>query len=119
MSCVTVSHDTVTVSFVTVGHDTVTVSCVAVGHDAVTVSCIVCRVLQWVTIPLADNDPTHAYGYNVSVLTGLRPHAGTTSNVCLILAGDHGDTGMRLLGDGKRKVRLDTRLFAKFIPTVT
>ena len=71
-----------------------------------------CRVLQWGTIPLADNDPSHGHGYHVSVFTGLRPHAGTASNVCFILAGDHGDTGMRLLGDGKRQVRVDTGLLA-------
>ena len=54
--------------------------------------------------PLLDNKVFHTYRYRVSVFTGLRRNAGTTSNVCFILAGNQGDSGMRLLDDGKKKV---------------
>ena len=54
---------------------------------------------------LCDNKETDGYFYMVAVHTGLRPGAGTKSNVCFILAGEANDSGVRLLSDGERKVR--------------
>ena len=51
---------------------------------------------------MVDNHPENGYYYKVTVYTGLRRNAGTKSNVCFILSGDFGDTGVRILSDGKR-----------------
>ena len=42
--------------------------------------------------------------YKVSVFTGAKPRASTTSNVFFVLAGKTGDTGTRILSDGIIKV---------------
>ncbi|XP_013393280.1 uncharacterized protein LOC106161002 [Lingula anatina] len=59
--------------------------------------------LKWEATPLEDNLPTDNYHYQITVTTGMRKKAGTTSKVSFILSGDDGDTGVRRLGDGKRK----------------
>ena len=40
----------------------------------------------------------------MTVTTGMRSNSGTASAISFILAGDIGDTGVRTLTDGKRKV---------------
>ena len=61
--------------------------------------------IQWGVTPLVDNRPDNDYFYKISVYTGLRQNAGTKSKVCFILSGDHGDTGVRVMDDGRGKVR--------------
>ncbi|KAI0228520.1 Polycystic kidney disease protein 1-like 2, partial [Lamellibrachia satsuma] len=58
---------------------------------------------RWGITPLLDNKACDRHCYKVSVFTGLRRDAGTTSSVCFTLAGGQGNTGMRLLDDGKNK----------------
>ncbi|XP_066910530.1 polycystin family receptor for egg jelly-like isoform X2 [Clytia hemisphaerica] len=53
--------------------------------------------------PLPDNRPEDRYLYEVTVNTGSRRRAGTTSNVYFTLSGDLGDTGVRVLKDPKRR----------------
>jgi hypothetical protein len=60
--------------------------------------------LQWGAAPLEDNLPTDCYHYQMSVYTKVKKKAGTKSKISLILSGDEGDTGVRRLYDGKRKV---------------
>lgn len=55
-------------------------------------------------MPLEDNLPTDNYHYQLTVYTGVRTNAGTDSHVRFIMSGDEGDTGVRRLYDGKRKV---------------
>ncbi|XP_052262319.1 polycystic kidney disease protein 1-like 2 isoform X2 [Dreissena polymorpha] len=50
--------------------------------------------------PLIDNANSACF-YELTVYTGLRLGAGTQSNVSFVLAGNHGNTGVRLLGDEK------------------
>eukprot|EP00794_Sanderia_malayensis_P008988 gene8988-9948_t len=52
--------------------------------------------------PLPDNKPDHHYLYQITVWTGMRREAGTTSNVYFILSGDNGDTDIRHLKDPDR-----------------
>lgn len=40
----------------------------------------------------------------ISVYTGIRPGAGTKSNVSFILGGEDGDSGIRLMSDGSTTV---------------
>lgn len=61
-------------------------------------------VFQWGVTALVDNLPDCALFYKISVYTGLRQRAGTESKVCFILAGEKGDTGVRVLDDGHGKV---------------
>ena len=61
--------------------------------------------IQWGVTPLVDNRPDNNYFFKISVYTGLRQNAGTKSKVCFILSGDHGDTGVRVMDDGRGKVR--------------
>ncbi|CAD5124264.1 DgyrCDS12559 [Dimorphilus gyrociliatus] len=58
---------------------------------------------KWGTMPLRDNRPLHNYYYQVSVYTGVRAGAGTKSNVCFILSGDIGDTGIRSMSDKQER----------------
>ena len=55
-------------------------------------------------MPLEDNIPSETYYYHVTVQTGMKKNAGTTSTPSFILSGDEADTGVRNLIDGKRKV---------------
>ena len=55
---------------------------------------------------MADNRAKHTYYYKVSVYTGLRSGAGTSSKAFFVLNGETGDTGVRMLSDGKNKVRM-------------
>lgn len=57
-------------------------------------------------LPLADNFSEDRYGYELHVFTGLKPHAGTKSKVSFVIAGTKADTGVRLIDDGERQVRL-------------
>ncbi|CAF1622969.1 unnamed protein product [Adineta ricciae] len=54
--------------------------------------------------PLADNDQSNQYFYEIIVFTGLRKGAGTKSNVQFVLSGDVDDTNVRTLSDPHRKV---------------
>lgn len=58
---------------------------------------------KWGTMPLRDNRPLHNYFYQISVYTGVRASAGTKSNVCFIMSGDIGDTGIRSLSDKQER----------------
>lgn len=57
-------------------------------------------------MPLADNNNEHDYGYEVHVFTGIKSNAGTKSKVSFILAGTETDSGIRLLDDKQRKVKI-------------
>ena len=61
-------------------------------------------VFQWSTLPLVDNIIGAQYAYEVHVYTGFQKHSDTDSNVRLTIVGEHGDTGVRWLADGERKV---------------
>ena len=63
-------------------------------------------VSQWCVTPLVDNPLNCPHLYKVSVYTGLRQGAGTHSKVCFIVSGDKGDTGVRVLDDGRGKVNM-------------
>uniref|UniRef100_A0A2C9KRF7 PLAT domain-containing protein n=1 Tax=Biomphalaria glabrata TaxID=6526 RepID=A0A2C9KRF7_BIOGL len=63
-------------------------------------------MFQWGVFPLSDNYAYDDYFYLITVHTGLRKSAGTTSNVSFDLSGEHGDSGLRRLSDGVKKVRL-------------
>ncbi|CAC5377683.1 PKD1L2 [Mytilus coruscus] len=56
--------------------------------------------LNWSMRFLCDCDSEDQYFYMISVHTGLRPGSGTDSNVNFVLAGEGGDSGVRLLSDG-------------------
>ncbi|ELU11187.1 hypothetical protein CAPTEDRAFT_119210, partial [Capitella teleta] len=60
-------------------------------------------VERWSVAPLVDNKPYATSAYKISVFTGFRHCAGTQSRVCFILTGDYGDTGVRILDDGRGK----------------
>ncbi|XP_014681546.1 PREDICTED: polycystic kidney disease protein 1-like 2 [Priapulus caudatus] len=53
---------------------------------------------------LEDNDPTHDYGYLVTVYTGLRRRAGTTATVGIILEGVKEASDAHVLRDPHRQV---------------
>ena len=57
---------------------------------------------QWMVGYLKDNLVDDSYFYLLTVHTGMRKGAGTLSNVKFILTGANGDTGVRILSDGKR-----------------
>lgn len=61
---------------------------------------------KWSVRFLCDCDSEDKYFYIISVHTGLRPGAGTDSNVNFVLAGEAGDTGVRCLSDGIEHVSL-------------
>ena len=53
---------------------------------------------------MEDNLSSDKYHYQMTVYTGTKKQAGTTSKISFILSGDECDTGVRRLFDGKRKV---------------
>ena len=57
-------------------------------------------LFQWSMRFLCDCDKEDRYFYLIYVHTGLRPGAGTVSNVNFVLGGESGDSGIRLLSDG-------------------
>ena len=59
---------------------------------------------QWSVLPLIGNVPLASHSYEMIVYTGKKKKAGTDSNVSFVLAGIKGDTGIRQLSDGSRKV---------------
>ena len=63
-----------------------------------------CLTFQWGVTPLVDNHPSQKVYYKISVFTGIRQSSGTRSRISFILSGDHGDTGVRVLDDGRGKV---------------
>lgn len=62
------------------------------------------KPIQWTCLPLVENDDEGTFCYEIHVYTSGRPRAGTTSQVFFILFGDKGDTGIRRMDDGVRKV---------------
>ena len=71
--------------------------------------CVLCRYLDvkdsrklGISL-LPDNQPTQSYCYELIVFTGTRYESGTDSKIRFILAGDQEDTGVRVLGDTRRK----------------
>ena len=55
-------------------------------------------------MPLVENGVDDTSYYLVSVVTGMRPGAGTHSNIFIIISGEGGKTPPRALFDGERKV---------------
>ena len=64
-------------------------------------------------MPLNDNTILDTYHYEITVVTGMRKGAGTKSKVFLVLFGSEGDTEVRALDDGRRKV-MHIRYFLPF-----
>ena len=60
--------------------------------------CVV-HVFQWQVLPLADNFIQDTYKYEIHVYTGVKPNAGTDSNIKFVIAGTECDTGRRVLSD--------------------
>ena len=60
-------------------------------------------LFQWGVLELADNYPEEKYYYLITVYTGMRRGAGTTSSVSFVLGGAT-NTGIRRLSDGYRQV---------------
>ncbi|CAF4283193.1 unnamed protein product, partial [Adineta steineri] len=54
--------------------------------------------------PLADNNKSDHYYYQILVFTGLRTNAGTDSKVYFVLSGDNNQTQIRLFSDPHRKI---------------
>ncbi|CAF1460939.1 unnamed protein product [Adineta steineri] len=54
--------------------------------------------------PLADNNKSDHYYYQILVFTGQRTNAGTDSKVYFVLSGDHDQTQVRLFSDPHRKI---------------
>ncbi|KAI8494931.1 hypothetical protein Bbelb_275360 [Branchiostoma belcheri] len=59
-------------------------------------------IIKWGTLPLVDNAKNDRYFYKLDIYTGMRPGAGTKSRVNFILSGEEGDSGVRIVDDGKR-----------------
>ena len=74
-------------------------------YTCMNVAILYTLTFQWSVAPLVDNVDSHLGTYKVSVYTGMRQSAGTRSRVCFILTGDYGDTGVRVMDDGRAKVR--------------
>lgn len=53
---------------------------------------------------MIDHDADDSYFYKITVFTGLRRHAGTTSNIFFVLSGSQDDSRTRSLHGGVRKV---------------
>ena len=53
---------------------------------------------------MADNTPSDKYHYQLTVHTGTKKGAGTTSNVFLVVGGDSSQTDVRQLKDTTEKV---------------
>ena len=53
---------------------------------------------------LEDNHPRDTYVYLVTVITGWRDNAGTTSTVAMFMTGESGQSDRHLLSDPKKKV---------------
>ncbi len=53
---------------------------------------------------MVDNDPEDRYFYLITVYTSMRGNAGTQSKIGFTLVGEDGDTGIRMMADGMRKV---------------
>ncbi|CAF1124640.1 unnamed protein product [Adineta steineri] len=54
--------------------------------------------------PLADNNKSDHYHYQILVFTGQRTNAGTDSKVYFVLSGDNDQTQIRLFSDPHRKI---------------
>ncbi|CAF0758584.1 unnamed protein product [Adineta steineri] len=54
--------------------------------------------------PLADNNKSDHYYYQILVFTGQRTNAGTESKVYFVLSGDNDQTQIRLFSDPHRKI---------------
>ncbi|XP_070186772.1 polycystin-1-like protein 2 [Littorina saxatilis] len=72
---------------------------------------------RWLVGYLKDNLVDDSYFYLLTVHTGMRKEAGTLSNVKFIIMGEEGDTGVRILSDGKRT--LDTGSVMTYILATT
>ena len=53
---------------------------------------------------LEDNHPRDTYVYLITVITGWRDNAGTTSTVGLCLTGENGTSDRHLLRDPNKKI---------------
>ncbi|GFR75993.1 polycystic kidney disease protein 1-like 2 [Elysia marginata] len=60
-------------------------------------------MMNWGVFPLMDNYADDDYYYLLTVHTGLRKAAGTTSKVGFCIAGSLEETGVRVLSDGVRE----------------
>ncbi|XP_014680086.1 PREDICTED: polycystic kidney disease protein 1-like 3, partial [Priapulus caudatus] len=60
-------------------------------------------LVKWGASPLADNLPTDRHNFLFSVQTGAKKTNATESKVFFVLSGQNGDTGVRVMDDGKRK----------------
>ncbi|XP_061173587.1 uncharacterized protein LOC133182755 [Saccostrea echinata] len=58
---------------------------------------------RWAIAFLCDHDSEDCYFYMITVYTGLRRRAGTTSNIHFVLSGSEDESGIRMLSDGERK----------------
>ncbi|XP_062584304.1 polycystin-1-like protein 2 [Saccostrea cucullata] len=58
---------------------------------------------RWRISFLCDHDSQDEYFYTLTVTTGFRRHAGTSSNIHFVLTGTEDDTGIRILNDGERE----------------
>uniref|UniRef100_K1RVM6 Polycystic kidney disease protein 1-like 2 n=1 Tax=Magallana gigas TaxID=29159 RepID=K1RVM6_MAGGI len=58
---------------------------------------------RWSVSFLSDHDADDSYFYKITVFTGLRRHAGTTSNIFFVLSGSQDDSRTRSLHGGVRK----------------
>ena len=58
--------------------------------------------------PLADNTSADKYHYHMTVHTGVRRMAATTSNVFFVVAGEQHTTDVRKLEDTHGKVSTET-----------
>ena len=63
-----------------------------------------CHVLQWTVLPLLDNYDEDKFEYELHVHTGFARHSATKSKVFFKLDGTEGETGIRSMPDGIRKV---------------
>ena len=61
---------------------------------------------QWAVLPIQGMAMAadYRYMYELHVFTGFQKHAGTDSEVHMVLIGITGDTGDLLMNDGQRKV---------------
>ncbi|XP_021356998.1 polycystic kidney disease protein 1-like 2 [Mizuhopecten yessoensis] len=60
-------------------------------------------IVKWGVTPLMDNNIDDTYYYMVTVYTGMRRDAGTTSRIGFVVSGSEADTGIRELYDGVRR----------------
>ena len=65
-----------------------------------------CVSLQWDFLPIQDNENWHTHKYKVSIYTGTKAPSLKGAKVKMTTIGESGQTGPRLLEDGKRTVSI-------------